>query len=191
MKKQLLTAGMLLAASGAFAFGDPDFERTEPRELPLWSGAQWAKASTVKYTAKIVEAPNEAASGKRFLRVENPHKTSVYVIAYPALKPVPGYGFKVTCKVKGNGLRLVGVTPYGADGKPRKWKNLQQTGFKRLTSETWEPVEFKYVPEEGDVSLMVGLSIRDGRVDYDDFKLETFKIDDAAAGKAPAPAQKN
>ena len=36
MKKQLLTAGMLLAASGAFAFGDPDFERTEPQELPLF-----------------------------------------------------------------------------------------------------------------------------------------------------------
>ena len=32
-----------LGVSCLFAVGDPDFERTNPQELPLWSGAQWAK----------------------------------------------------------------------------------------------------------------------------------------------------
>ena len=95
MKIKTLAAGALLAASaGVFAVGDPGFERTEPQELPLWSGALWAKASTAKYSAKIVEDAKEAAEGKRFLRVENPNKTSVYVMAYPSIKRIPGYGMK-------------------------------------------------------------------------------------------------
>ncbi len=190
MIKKLLTVGMaLLASSFAFAFGDPDFELTEPQELPLWSGAQWAKGSTVAYTAKVVESPNEAASGKRFLRVENPHKTSVYVMAYPAIKRIQGYGIKITCKVRGNGLCSVGLTPKGEDGKNRPWKNSNQTEFKRLNSESWEPVEFKYIPVEGDVLFMVCLSIRDGRVDFDDFKLEMFKVDDHPAPKTESQKQ--
>ena len=182
MKTKLLIAGIvLLASSLAFSFGDPNFELTEPQELPLWSGALWAKGSKVEYTAKVVEAPNEAAKGKRFLRVENPHKTSVYVIAHPSIKRVQGYGMKITCKVRGNGLCSVGVTPKGEDGKNRPWNNRHQTEFKRLNSESWESVEFKYIPVKEDVSFMVCLSIRDGRVDFDDFKLEMFKTDEPPA----------
>ena len=190
MKTKLFIAGIaLLASSLAFAFGDPDFELTEPQELPLWSGALWAKGSTVAYTAKVIEDAKEAASGKRFLRIENPNKTSVYVMAYPAIKRVHGYGMKITCKVRGNGLSSVGVTPKGEDGKNRPWKNSNQTEFKRMDSESWASVEFKYIPVKEDVSFMVCLSIRDGRVDFDDFKLEMFKVDDHPAPKTESRKQ--
>ncbi|MBQ9502839.1 MAG: hypothetical protein IJU70_11830 [Lentisphaeria bacterium] len=196
MKIKTWTAGALLAASaGAFAIGDPGFERTEPQELPLWSGAQWAKASTAKYTAKIVEDPREAAEGKRFLRVENPNKTSVYVMAYPSIKRIPGYGMKLSCKARGTGLQCFGFTPYGSNGKVRPWKAKQSTRFKRMTPDKWESFELEYIPEEGDVSFLASLSIRDGRVDFDDFKFEMFRVDEAASPKpaekkAQAPVQK-
>ena len=187
-KLNCITGAVLAAASGVFAFGDPDFERTEPQELPMWTGAQWAKASTVKFTAKVVEDPKTAASGKRFLRIENPNKTSAGVIAHPGIKKIVGYGLKITGKVRGNGLRLVGLMRRDADGKNRKWHRKQETGFKRLNSETWEPVEFTYIPEEEDASFLIRLAVRDGRVDFDDFKLEQFRIGDAAA--APVAPKK-
>ncbi|MBQ7208708.1 MAG: hypothetical protein IJS01_12995, partial [Lentisphaeria bacterium] len=193
MKSSCIPCAVLFAAFGVFAFGDPDFERTEPQELPMWTGAQWAKATTVKFSAKVVEDPKSAASGKRFLRIENPNKTSAGVIAHPGIKKIAGYGLKITGKVRGDGLRLIGVMRRGADGKNRKWHRKQETGFKRLNSETWEPVEFTYIPEEEDASFLIRLAVRDGRVDFDDFKLEPFRIDDGAAAapkkKAPAPAK--
>ena len=116
--KTTVFAGVsLLAVSSLFAVGDPDFERTNPQELPLWSGAQWAKSSTLKYSAKVIENAKSAASGKRFLQIDSVHKRAVWVMAYPPVRFIDGFGYEATFKVRGKGKFNAGFNIYGKDGK--------------------------------------------------------------------------
>ena len=71
----------------------------------------------------------------------------------------------------------------------RKWKNKQETGYKRRDPKKWETLELTYIPENEDKSFMVYAAVRDGNAEFDDFKLEQFRIPKHAIPK-PAPAKK-
>ena len=193
----LKTTTFLVSAflcSHALAISDPGFELTNPQELPLWRGAHWVKGSTVKYSAKIIESPKDAASGKRFLRVENPQKGSVYVLGYPSQNFIQGHIVRLKVKVRGNGLANIMIRPYDAKGKLRPWKAPQQSGFVRVTPDKWHDLQLDYTPVAGDVRFYIWGSVRDGQVDFDDFELTLVKSDKAvktpAAPEKQAPAPK-
>ena len=159
-----------------FAMEDPDFEQTAPGEIPLWSGSLWVKTSKADFSAKIVEDASKAASGKRFLRVENPLKTSVYVIGHPIVKRVSGQGIHIRAKARGTGLANVTITPSDANGKAVPWRGTHEAGFKKMDPEKWHQFDFKYTPVNDEATFQIGISVRDGQVDYDDFKIEFFEL---------------
>jgi hypothetical protein len=167
---------LVFSALRVLAFGDPDFEQTRPGELPQWSGAQWAKGTTIQYSAKIIADPASAASGKQYLRIENPNKTTGSVLAHPGIRKIDGFGLKLSCKVRGSALSQIGLFRRDENGKNRKWKNKQETGFKRRDPKKWETLELTYIPEDEDKSFMVYAAVRDGNAEFDDFKLEQFRI---------------
>ena len=174
--KFMAAGAFLFSASILSALGDPDFERTNPGELPLWSGSQWVKASTAKFSAKIIEDAAKAASGKRFLRVENPGKGSVYVIGNPSVKRIPGHGILIRAKARGNGLANVTITPYDTNKKSVPWTGKHETGFKKMDPEKWHQFELRYTPINEEDTFQIGTSVRDGLVEYDDFKIEFFEL---------------
>ncbi|MBQ6472832.1 MAG: hypothetical protein IJJ33_12680 [Victivallales bacterium] len=170
------------ASALAFGLSDSDFELTNPGELPLWSGSQWVKTSKAVFSAKVIENEKEAASGKRFLRVANPQKGSVYVIGLPTQKRIPGYGFLIRAKARGTALANVTITPFNADRKPVPWKATHETGFKKMESGKWHQFELKYIPLEGEEKFQIGISVRDGQVDYDAFEVRLIEVGKAENG---------
>ena len=176
-KNQLITiAAAILAAPALFAVGDPDFEQTKPQELPLWSGAKWAKASEKKFTAQIVNDAQSAASGKQYLHVENPAKQAVWVMAYPSVNFTPGYGVEITCKMRGGGASNFGLNIYGKDGKLRPWRPATCLPYTKKTQQ-WQEFKLRYVPIEGDDKFMLSLGVREGNADWDDVKVTPFKLE--------------
>lgn len=178
-KNQLITiAAAIFAAPVLFAVGDPDFERTKPQELPLWSGAQWVKASTKKFTAKIVEDAKSAASGKQYLHAENQDKQAVWVLAYPSQKFIPGYGVEITLKARGEGESNFGLNIYGKDGKLRPWHSKISIPYARRDAKKWQELKHRYIPIEGDDRFMLSLGVRKGSAEWDDVKVTTFKLEE-------------
>ena len=158
------------------ALSDPGFEITNPQELPLWKGAQWVKSSNLKYTAKVVENPKEAFSGKRFLTIENNHKGSVYCLGYPTQTCLPNYVISLEVKVKGKGLANIMIRPFDANHKILPWKKSQESGWKKITSDKWQTIKLTYQPEAQDVKFLVWCGVKDGKVDFDNFKLNYVKV---------------
>ena len=184
MKRTILLSFLLAFAIELPAMGDPDFEVTKPGPLPQWGGALWAKASTIRYDADIIENPAQAASGKHFLRVNNPQKTTAYVIAYPKLKSLPGnaLAYKISGKVRGTATAAIGFFVYDKNSKLRKWRSTWQTAFKKLSPDKWQDFTITYTPVDGDHLLSAALLTRNGIAEYDSMKVETVK--------AVAPAKK-
>ena len=51
LKKTIFPLLLLSSIPALFAVGDPDFERTQPGEIPLWSGSLWVKTSKADFSA--------------------------------------------------------------------------------------------------------------------------------------------
>ena len=191
LKKTIIPFILLSSMPGLFAVADPDFERTNPGELPLWSGSQWVKTSTSQFSAKIIEDAAKAASGKQFLRVENPGKGSVYVIGNPSVKRIPGHGILIRAKARGNGLANVTITPFDTKRKSVPWSGKHEAGFKKMDPANWYQFELRYTPINDEDTFQIGVSVRDGQVDYDDFKIEFFELPQSEQkAEKPAPVQK-
>ena len=191
MKPFIICAATAFFCCSLAGLSDPGFELTNPQELPLWKGAQWVKGSTVKFSAKIVADPSNAAEGKHFLRVANPGKGSVYVMGYPTQKCIPGYALQLRVKARGNGAANIMIRPFGENGKIRPWRKAQESGFARMDPRKWQTISLRYTPDEKDVRFLVWCSVRDGQVDFDDCRLEFIKnTTPVKAVKKAAPAVK-
>ena len=169
MLKSNLFAALFLTTAAAFAGGlsDPDFEKSPAGELPKWNGGSWIKMSTPEFTAKVVEDPAHAFSGKKYLHMENAAPTPVTVGGFPRFTCRSGKKYTLQCKAKGTGQLNIMFIRNDKNMKNRPWTNKAEAKRLQLVPEKWQELKFSFVPAPEDHKMCVALSLRSGSADVD------------------------
>ena len=182
MLKSNFVAALFLTGAAVFAGGhsDPDFEKSPVGEIPKWNGGAWIKMSTPQFTAKVVEDPAKAFSGKKYLHLDNPGKTTVNVGGFPRFTCQSGKKYTVQCKARGTGQFNILFIRNDKKMKNRPWTNKAQAKQIQLVPDKWQELKFSYVPAPEDYKMCIALSLRNGSADIDQV---TVTIEDDAAKK--------